>query len=418
LSPAQAENHTGYLAFPDGHVILKIDLSALDPNLINPDEDSAINLELVNESSSEWNSLGQWAEETGYGDYPQQTIEGINHYGTLAYRGIIPPEAISVYGEQEADEAPFVYKDSSYSGIKRIDDLIDEWKALNPECALNYETDEVLTLDQMQNGSLAFNNCGPISHEFEEFVRQRAPEIEIVSEQDAGFSYGGPSEWGYQDATDGDPDGEHRAALLKVNGETFMVDWTATQYGYEQWPLVQKLVDPNELKWERLSNDWTGPTSDLQYDLFPTCNWCGGFMDYEFLPGQLPKWIRFCTNREPGQFTHDYSNLYPTEILRRQKFNVHIPINTKDPEYFIDYEALPDKWFWGLSDVGDPHEVVAHAILTGRIQELIDRVNEISASDPENDYRLAAIRSAIKLANNQRHDQIFTTDANPESNVR
>jgi len=92
-------NRGGY-----GPVILAIDTARLHPTNINPDEDDwrfTENASLPYTNDGE--SLGQLAEEHGWGDNPVDTYEAVSQSGALAHRGAIPPDAISVYDRPDYD---------------------------------------------------------------------------------------------------------------------------------------------------------------------------------------------------------------------------------------------------------------------------------------------------------------------------
>lgn len=124
-----AERHALSKNVLDRAVMLRINRNALDPQHINPDEDASGqasgnwtqgNPELADAMEKwenfranpeeadpqhdwgthpfddyEFKSLGDLAEQQGYGDNVQDTHDGISRLRTLAYRGSIPPEAIT-----------------------------------------------------------------------------------------------------------------------------------------------------------------------------------------------------------------------------------------------------------------------------------------------------------------------------------
>lgn len=87
-------------------MVLAIDPTKLDPANINPDEDSWTEHEAPYEGEyptphdlyeEYWDgerSLGDQAEDVGYGDDPNHTQWGIEQHGGIAHRGVVPPEAI------------------------------------------------------------------------------------------------------------------------------------------------------------------------------------------------------------------------------------------------------------------------------------------------------------------------------------
>jgi hypothetical protein len=83
--------------------ILHIDPAYLHPQNINPDEDAGHHFlpsapRGMQTEDTEWKSLGEWAEKTGWGDDPEQTAQVLDsdfeHSNGIAHRGMVPPEAI------------------------------------------------------------------------------------------------------------------------------------------------------------------------------------------------------------------------------------------------------------------------------------------------------------------------------------
>jgi len=81
-----------------GHVVLEVDPRQLDPQLVNADED------WVSEGSGRFlmgrmfgdgdGTLGEMAEAFGLGDDPQHSRASLEEFGTVAYRGCVPPSAV------------------------------------------------------------------------------------------------------------------------------------------------------------------------------------------------------------------------------------------------------------------------------------------------------------------------------------
>jgi uncharacterized protein (DUF1810 family) len=61
-----------------------------------------------------------------------------------------------------------------------------------------------------------------------------------------------PDEFGYQDRPLPGKFNQHIVAFVKMPSGTYMIDWTAAQYGYQEFPMVQRLND--EGSWDR---QWT-----------------------------------------------------------------------------------------------------------------------------------------------------------------
>lgn len=126
LDPAIAMESTADLSLNDmgtegGPALLRIDLSQLDPQKINPDEDGHPQAgeydsweQAVEDSQGDWqwDTLGQWAEQTGFGDDPSETVEQLNNYSSLAYQGIVPPSAIELMDIE--DDGSVVFKEDEF----------------------------------------------------------------------------------------------------------------------------------------------------------------------------------------------------------------------------------------------------------------------------------------------------------------
>jgi hypothetical protein len=78
----------------DEPVVYRINVNALDPKLINPDEDSMGNHD---DNMHPGESYGDHANRIGYGDDTDETESAIRYFRALAYRGVIPPEALTVH---------------------------------------------------------------------------------------------------------------------------------------------------------------------------------------------------------------------------------------------------------------------------------------------------------------------------------
>lgn len=105
--------------------------------------------------------------------------------------------------------------------------------------------------------------CGDVAKFFADWVRDRGYPFRVWgSGEDPDHPLG--SDWdpydlnlyGYEDRTEfGNPlDDSHQATFIEsASGEIYMVDWTASQFGYREWPMVQRLGSGGD--WER---DWDG----------------------------------------------------------------------------------------------------------------------------------------------------------------
>ena len=101
-----------------GEPLFRVDLTKLDPALINPDEDVWRDTwpdHLVGPYEGD-KSLGEQAHEYGLGDNPEDTHGGIAGQGTMAYNGTIPSEAIERVNPADV-EKQWVKKNSALHSV-------------------------------------------------------------------------------------------------------------------------------------------------------------------------------------------------------------------------------------------------------------------------------------------------------------
>lgn len=120
-SPRKAEEAVSNIANEEP-VILHINPAHLDPHRVNPDEDAF----------SPWHTgdpmpngpdenLGEWADQHEVGKDPQETHKGIDKTKTLAYRGTIPPEALTPY--YRSNDGSWQPLPKEHWGAQSVDDL-------------------------------------------------------------------------------------------------------------------------------------------------------------------------------------------------------------------------------------------------------------------------------------------------------
>jgi hypothetical protein len=109
LSPSaeRAHDRAKNLGFEGKPVVIKVDPSYLKPENINPDEDEMYRHNVPNAPSPWTNSrdapkelgdsasLGEWAEQHGWGENPLDTQKVLDAQGSVAHRGIVPPQALT-----------------------------------------------------------------------------------------------------------------------------------------------------------------------------------------------------------------------------------------------------------------------------------------------------------------------------------
>jgi hypothetical protein len=155
----------------------------------------------------------------------------------------------------------------------------------------------------LQKPSVAQGQCGEISWAFSRFLDEHNitsycwiggkpghpwqdqenalsvdPAIKRPRPSDFEVFPWGPTGWGYTDRTRrGERD--HDATIVEFNGQTYMVDWTAAQFGYTEFPMVQRLegyedaerlneeLEPYDVRMPRWQREWTSSSAT---ELVPT----------------------------------------------------------------------------------------------------------------------------------------------------
>lgn len=146
------------------------------------------------------------------------------------------------------------------SGNEILDALITEWIDLNPDLYgvageyignleyMRYKDDR--GENDPQNST---SHCLDVAVQFEAFVNGRLQDLNLGgcfdkesenyawAERDADYTW-----FGYQDRSEVGHEGDdsHSATLVELGQEIFAVDWTASQYGYREFPMVLKYLAP------------------------------------------------------------------------------------------------------------------------------------------------------------------------------
>lgn len=221
---------------------------------------------------------------TFHGDRPRDfDTPGAQHryYGEIwentnppTFKGA-PPDR--VYDEQALYHAQRAYYNqqniqkramAERSGDPDLDKLIEEFLNIenlseHPDTKDTYphrpdEDPTKLYSPEMFGGEYAFGNCGHMTQTFNAFLERRGIKAGVIEMTDdpewgtpapdgsfADFGYGdrqnlfGPGGYEY--------DG-HAVSKVEMPTGTYMVDWTPAQYGYQEFPMVQKL---NDGQWQR-----------------------------------------------------------------------------------------------------------------------------------------------------------------------
>lgn len=95
-------------------------------------------------------------------------------------------------------------------------------------------------LSKMRDPGVAEGQCGSLARDFQRFMQARGIKVELLSDNPENL---------YHDV--GENTGGHAVTLVHFHGQIYSVDWTAAQYQYKEFPMVQRLNDGG---WQR---EWT-----------------------------------------------------------------------------------------------------------------------------------------------------------------
>lgn len=151
------------------------------------------------------------------------------------------------------------------TGIPHVDELIEQFAAgwINgadytwheqrpaPDSPEYEDFEDFLPANEYARPDYGWGMCSAISAEFAKFVYEQSPETTCtVSETAGGGSGHTPEYFGYHDWEDAaaaneemhmeDPMPLHCVVYIDEGDERYMVDFTASQYGYTEFPMVQR----------------------------------------------------------------------------------------------------------------------------------------------------------------------------------
>jgi hypothetical protein len=147
------------------------------------------------------------------------------------------------------------------TGDPELDMLIEEFKASDP---FDRGILDIAQYEELRDPETAEGLCVLLTNAFTGFIRREG--IEAWPADSPGTMGGNvpgffsPDELGYADRKRPGFN-SHSAAMVRKDGQTYMIDFTPAQYGYSEFPMVQKL-DGQE--WQR---EWTSSlhkTADWQ----------------------------------------------------------------------------------------------------------------------------------------------------------
>jgi hypothetical protein len=153
---------------------------------------------------------------------------------------------------------------AQHTGDPELDALIEEFK--QSECKA-HSTAPSLPVDRWRNRDDALGNCNDASLHFAQFLNMRginAYGTETTrAEENFGEGITTPEWVGYHDRPEKGDSG-HEVVIVEKDGKTYSVDWTAAQYGYKEFPMVQLLTPQG---WNRsFGQNATVSRTILSYD--------------------------------------------------------------------------------------------------------------------------------------------------------
>lgn len=120
----------------------------------------------------------------------------------------------------------------NFTGHAHLDRLIDEFRSSH----VGTREGELLVEDLIDPQHAALL-CNLVSQQFAQYLRSHGYDAECMSED--GWLAEGPDDWGYGDHTI--PGCEQHDLVLVAAGQDrdWLIDWTAAQYGYADFPMIQ-----------------------------------------------------------------------------------------------------------------------------------------------------------------------------------
>lgn len=107
-------------------------------------------------------------------------------------------------------------------------------------------------VEDLRDPEVAEGNCLVLSAQFSNFLRTRGLSANVGLPGYDCFGEMHPDVWGYQDREIQGCE-SHAATTCEIDGKTYMIDWTASQYGYQQFPMIQVMAQSVAAPvWERV----------------------------------------------------------------------------------------------------------------------------------------------------------------------
>lgn len=240
---------------------------------------------ILDDKGTVWFGMGYHSHEQlqeemlrqgGGNEVARAEVQQGNGYANLVfghgyYSGLKTPEDQRIFNELKdagVDVEPYVRPedrpDSYYeqpnwhaktamaerSGDPALDKLIEEfgpfYEQIAPRIQAEPGAEPLPTLDHYRDPNASAGMCGSLAMLFEHYAQSKG--------FDAQFSqapYDTPEGLGYTDRTNQGHD-DHASVIVTVSSGKYSIDFSASQYGYKEFPMVQRLDDNGG--WQR---QWT-----------------------------------------------------------------------------------------------------------------------------------------------------------------
>ena len=225
--------------------LLRVSVEALDPQLVEPDDDAIGHLgfdehfgDEADEVLSSWGytEQGEWVAQQAAGLTPEQNLAILLSHGDFAYAGRIDPTCIDVQ------------VDGHWRALHSLlaageEQALASWAAQQAISQLEVIDLDGRAVDQttMRDPVRSKGTCAAASRALEATLRARGIDAHLVEGLDPHTASGEPHVWVEAELGAQGPWGS-------PEGRRVMIDLTAAQFGQQRWPLVRSMgVDEHAL---------------------------------------------------------------------------------------------------------------------------------------------------------------------------
>lgn len=197
------------------------------------------------------------------------------------------------------------------TGDAQLDGLIEGFRFKADEC-------------EWHDGDVAPGQCYDAAYGFEEHCRVAGIPAEAVYWEYSTFG-GSTLDWADEEngetGNEVNEDNEHMVTRAQLNGQEWLIDWTAIQYGFSDFPHVQRLSQLDETHWGYFETDaveMPAPTEEKKWHEDPDrADWQHGMCDtYALALLELHPQLRMGSLHDPvtevdqHYFAHDDQYAY------------------------------------------------------------------------------------------------------------